>query len=382
MKCTHLLFFFVLLGYQLKAQNKQFVYVQTENKQNFLVKVGQETFSSSDPGYVVIPLLAQTQQTLIISFPESNCPPQKLNLFVNDKDKGYLLKNFDLKGWGLFDLQTMEILFASDSSADSKDYVIKTNEDGFSNMLADVTNTPSIKQTKVALAILPIALTKEVSDLISANNTDVKAIDSVASVPFEIKQLFSFLDTAGRSMTYLSKEVDQNDTIILFIPYNRIITENEISPIEKKDTLVSQNMETNEFAKEKSIETVREGVVVSGNTNGAVVKNETLLEGALLATKKGCTKVASDDDFMQLRRKMANQTAEENMTKLAEKSFKNKCFSTAQIRNLSVLYLKEENKYHFFELAFPHITDMETFPSLQSSFTEEKYKVLFQQLVN
>ena len=50
--------------------------------------------------------------------------------------------------------------------------------------------------------------------------------------------------------------------------------------------------------------------------------------------------------------------------------FKQKCFSTEQIKNLSGLFLKEEEKYHFFDAAYPFVHDSQQFKLLESQLTD------------
>ena len=70
---------------------------------------------------------------------------------------------------------------------------------------------------------------------------------------------------------------------------------------------------------------------------------------------------------------MAGENNDNNMVSEAGKVFKTKCFSTAQIKNLSTLFLTDEFKYKFFDAAYQHVSDSENFASLQSELKEEYY---------
>ena len=59
------------------------------------------------------------------------------------------------------------------------------------------------------------------------------------------------------------------------------------------------------------------------------------------------------------------------MISVARKAFKSNCFSTEQIKNLSVLFLKEDGRYRFFDAAYPFVYDSQNFSSLQSQLTDE-----------
>jgi len=98
------------------------------------------------------------------------------------------------------------------------------------------------------------------------------------------------------------------------------------------------------------------------------------------ATKK-CAVVANNEDFLKLRRRMASRTNDEGMLEEARKYFKEKCFTTEQIKNLSSMFLSNAGKYNFFELAHNDVSDIENFPSLQSELKDEEYVNRFKNLV-
>ena len=90
---------------------------------------------------------------------------------------------------------------------------------------------------------------------------------------------------------------------------------------------------------------------------------------------------AVHEDFLKLRRRMAEKTNDDGMLEEARKYFKEKCFTTEQIKNLSSLFLSNASKYNFFELAHNNVTDKENFASLQSELKDEYYVSRFKTLV-
>ena len=68
-----------------------------------------------------------------------------------------------------------------------------------------------------------------------------------------------------------------------------------------------------------------------------------------------CKAVASDDDFLKLRKKMAAEDNDDDMITLAKKVFKAKCFTVEQVKNLSVLFLKDAGRYAFFDMTYPFV---------------------------
>ena len=95
-----------------------------------------------------------------------------------------------------------------------------------------------------------------------------------------------------------------------------------------------------------------------------------------------CAAVATDEDFYKTRLNIAAATTENAMMLAAKNAFKSKCFSTEQVKNLSVLFLKDEGKYSFFEAAYPFVTDSEQFNTLESQLTDEYYINRFKAMIH
>jgi len=138
---------FLLISAVSIGQHSHFLYLQSDNKQTFYIKIGDKLFSSSLSGYIIIPKLSQGVYELNIGFPNNEWPLQTVSVEINGKDQGFLLKNFDGKGWGLFNIQTMAVLMAGNKASNNTAPVVTSNDE-FSNTLAKVVNTPSIKQIK------------------------------------------------------------------------------------------------------------------------------------------------------------------------------------------------------------------------------------------
>jgi hypothetical protein len=135
----------------------------------------------------------------------------------------------------------------------------------------------------------------------------------------------------------------------------------------KKDTLTKTPSQAKTQPTTKSAEPKK--------WNPFASKNKT----AVAAGKK--CETAAHEDFLKLRRRMAEKTNDDAMLEEARKYFKEKCFSTEQIKNLSSMFLSNAGKYNFFELAHNNVTDKENFLSLQSELKDEYYVSRFKTLV-
>ncbi len=153
MKLPVILILFSFFSQNIRAQQNRFIYIQTENKQPFYVRINNVTYSSSRSGYLIIPKLKDGTIQAEIGFPKNEWPAQIAQITLNRKDAGFLLKNFADKGWGLFNLQTMDVLMAKNSS--EKQPVAEKNDDSFTQVLSDVVNTPDLGKKPVTEVPVP-----------------------------------------------------------------------------------------------------------------------------------------------------------------------------------------------------------------------------------
>ena len=122
----------------------------------------------------------------------------------------------------------------------------------------------------------------------------------------------------------------------------------------------------------------------------AIVHKTTQTDTALNVTKPAslqnpgktnCVGVASDKDFLKLRKNMASQSSDEDMISEARKSFKARCFTTEQVRYLSSLFLTSGGKYNFFDAAYTHVVDVSNFQILELEIKDEYFKKRFKALI-
>jgi len=127
--------------------------------------------------------------------------------------------------------------------------------------------------------------------------------------------------TTGIGLVFLDILSDQvTDTI-------RVL----IQPETKKTTPVQSNQEEKKFLDIPPADSV------------AVEKGAT----QTTAKSNNCKAVAVEDDFFKLRKRMAAANNDDAMVSEAKKTFKTKCFSTTQVRNLSALFLTDESNINF-----------------------------------
>lgn len=90
-----------------------------------------------------------------------------------------------------------------------------------------------------------------------------------------------------------------------------------------------------------------------------------------------CKQLATDEDFVKLRRRMAQQKRDEDMVQEARRQFQQRCYTTAQLRVLGSLLLTDEWRYRLYDAAMPFVSDFSNFPQLESTIQSEYFRKRF-----
>ncbi|MCH5597435.1 DUF4476 domain-containing protein [Niabella ginsengisoli] len=393
-------------GYQV--QSKYFVYLQTEPAQPFYIKINGQQISANASGYLILPQLKDGDYKLIVGFPQSKTEEQRFDFRIDSKDKGYLIKDYGDEGWGLFDLQTMVVQKAIKGN-DNEAVAIKqaplpkeepkpetVPADGvsdFTKVLSQAAKDPSllekpkpapveekpVEQTPVAVEPSPSA--EPPSQQTGASQQVDENIANQAAQNRPTAQ-------SGNGVTIVyddRNESGQVDPITIFIPApngaaakTEAVKETPPQVVEQKPEPAPATVEE-PAAKESNGEagfTVEEKAPLPQKEEATEPAKEPVKN-----SNEACKSVAGETDFLQLRRAMASEGNDDEMISEAAKAFKSKCYTTAQIKYLSSMFLSNAGKYNFFAAAYAHISDKENFASLESEIKDAGYKSKFQSLI-
>ena len=365
-KTFSIIVFLMLTALGLKSQQTHFIYIQSEDKQPFYIRFKEKIISSSESGYLIAPKLEQGQLNFTLGFPKNAWPSSSYSLEIESKDLGFQLKKVDELTWALYNIQTSDLLSPVEVNKVSNQ-IIETSTDEFTNILAEVSNTPSVKQRKINTENNSTGLASNIdsSSIAKENITIDSSVTEIIGVrvpvqtkpivikekkekkskirlePSNVKQDFSFLDSTGRSLTYTIKEGDTEDHVVVFISYEKPL----VFPKAEPDSIMPVAIEQ---------------IITPENTQTQVQQ------------VSRCSSNAEEKDFLKLRRKMTQEDNEVKMIEVAEKAFKDKCYSTDQVRYLAVLFINEDNRLAFIRISVNYITDLSLFGTLQQLFNTEK----------
>lgn len=355
------------------AQQNHFIYLQTENKQAFYVKLDKKILSSSASGYLIIPKLLDGTQTLTLGFPKNEWPEQSVTCVIDKKDAGYILKNFGDKGWGLFSWQSLNVVMASIKKEEETPAVAAKKAEP-----EKIKEQPAVENIVQVIKEEPVTAPADKP----AEQVIIEAKNAAPVKPASaIVKLFSNKTAGGIEMLFTDGASGNADTIGVFFS----IAENENVQAANKTEVQKQSEIKEENIVVKVAETVRPKTQVKkeleinqADSNESIAVKENVPQQTAPLKKpviqnSDCKAFATEDDFMKLRKKMAAEENDDDMVNAARKTFKTKCFTVEQIKNLSVLFLNDNGRYKFFDAAYPFISDTYNFHSLQKLLTDDYY---------
>lgn len=409
-------FFSFILKMGVQAQQLRFIYLQSDDKSPFFVKVDEKYLSSSENGYIIIPKLHEGTYNLVIGIAGDKLASQEVSISTKDANAGYLIQKNDTKNFELVSLNTLQPVKAVVQTGSAKPVKIIKNEDEFAKVLAQVVgdssillaeaeNQPAVLKNvdKVDSAVTAINNSQKVNESAIENN-EIKNKLNVEADTFKvvthkvdnnkISQIKYDSLADGFKMIYV--DAASNDTIDILLPVKSSIisgsSENKSTytvkeeiqdanpnqdarfldmklqnPNATPDTVTTQNNDFVIFDKKS------ENIQTSGSKDDFEKK---------LKNNSGCKSIATQKGFLKLRSQMSSAKSEPDMTKMAISTFASTCFTTEQIKNLGVLYLVEEERYKFYVAAYPYVTDLDNFITLQNQLTDNYFKDRFKAMVN
>ena len=374
LKSWFIYFLSFLLSVTVQAQQVRFIYIQTENKEPFYVKIDNRVFTSSESGYLIISRLIENEYKLVIGFPENEWPELNVTVNVKDTNAGFMLKNYGKGGWGMINMQSMEFLVMQKSSALLKEMETKTSDNEFARVLAAVVNDPSIAEVTIA---------KKITEAVNTTTENKPVVIPAAkeTVQPKVAKLMQDSTSEGLLITYLDSVTAGADTVKVFLPVNKTVLPGTVSEkgiIDSNDPRFINMELQNPNAKTDSGTVAKDDFVITEKKG----KKATELNSNKGTINADCKKMATQNDFLKLRKQMAGEASGKKMIKAANKQFSTTCYTTEQIKNLGVLFITEEEKYTFYVAAFASVTDKDNYGVLEDQFTDKYYKTRFSAMLS
>ncbi|GAC1380180.1 MAG: hypothetical protein NVSMB45_03120 [Ginsengibacter sp.] len=354
--------------------------MQSYNNQPFYLRFENKVLSSSSTGYVIIPKLNDGNYQLTVGFAKNQYPEQIFNIAVKG-NAGYELKNFPDKGWGLFDLQTAQVIMggANTNVIVSSEPSTPKKSDAFADMLSTVVKDSTIRvDDSSAMTNNVSKQEKQEEKIISESIESAKKQDAV-NLYTEIKKITENISDGGLERIYVDNNGKRTDTIRVLLPGNFEKAKDKIVISESKSSEVVKE----DIAEKPKVDNVKPApkFIEDDNSKTPSVKAQ-YNNNSISMINSDCKAVATEEDFLKLRKKMAGEKTDDNMIAVARKAFKSRCYNTAFIKNLSVLFLTDQGRYSFLDAAYPFSPDCENFPILEKELSDPYYITRFRAMIH
>ncbi len=366
----------------LLAQEKHFVFIQSDNNLPFYVSLNGKLYSSAASGYMIIPALADGNYNFSVGFAKNAFPEQSFEFVIDKKDLGFNLKNLGEKGWGLFNLQSLNVTMAGSSPSNEVAKAISEKEqpkDDFEPLISfDKKSKETVAKRKKAADTLATeqAVTNDKSNEQEAakSNALTKADDNFAIT--DVKKVSESKDEDGMHLVYKDDNGKNSDTIHIIIPSAKSSSNIENSVSSSETSNAGNTDASSKPVASENVAAARDSLKFldinpdKSKTDAAtaVVDNNTAA-----ITNSKCKNIATDEDFIRVRRKMAMQASDEKMINEAKKLYRNKCLTTSQIKKLSTLFLSDEGRYNFINASYNSASDVSEYSTLQSEFIDPAF---------
>jgi len=407
-----------LLVLAVRAQSSHFIYFQTENNTPFYIKMGERVMSATASGYLILPDLPDSTYNIAIGFP-SVLVESRFRIPIGGNDLGFLIRNAG-NSPSLSDLQNGASINPFVDEAD-RNVTYQERTDAFTTLLSAAANDPTLVFVAVRPAPVvrkesppPPAETVKTTVTPPPSNDTATAVTAITTVdttgtasinpPKDTTIIDTSVKTAGRPVTATITTTDSSDTatVSMVIPgatppepaYQRSVVKrhSESSTGEGFGLVYYDNTKD-------GIDTIR--LLIPNPRIVLKPKDTTVYDGQMLnlkdipayrkdtlstpppsyAATKVCKAMASESDFFKLRKAMAARVSDEAMVEEAKKSFRARCFTTEQVRNLGSLFLTSAGKYQFFDAAYEHVSDTDQFSTLASELKDDYYLKRFKALI-
>ena len=334
---TFLVLIFSIVTSFISAQTHQFVFIENLYKQPFSIKINGKTQESNGKSFITLPKLAIGNHTIFVS--TENSKDNKFTLSIDENDAGYTLKQNENNDWILFDINRFTIV-----EQDGKKTIII--EPAKPQIIIDIEEKDVIKINDVKEILDTTINTKK--DEIALIETPKKIVEKKYKP--KTKKIAQHKTEEGIHQTYVDISNNKIDTIAIYIPIQNNVQLDTITALKAKPI------------EEQKIE------------NSSV-------DIALLSANN-CFIKATEKDVADFSQKLQTASILKAKLKVANIVFKEKCYTTNQIKRLSVLFNNDSGKFNFFKLALPAISDSKNFVILAKEIKDEKLQEELMALTN
>ena len=346
---------------------QHYLFIEADGQQPFYVKKGDMLYSSSSSGFLIIPKVAKGDVHIVVGFPKGIYPEVSFDIQAVDRDRGFHLKLFDGKGWGLFDRTSLEVFMSATGAAINTSVVSeKKDSNPFAELLSGATGDEALlkKQTVNSKSqVVPPAQAQ--ANRQEQKNTEMLKEKAIQPMLIKLEET-----DADKTITFIDKLASgEADTVNVQIDKPMLVENNPPKRPVKPSTSVAAELP----------------LVNSTAPTTAPLQVDTIESSAPLITNTKrlpeCNKaLAADKDMFVLQKKLLGISTEQDQIAFVEKSFGLKCYSSKQAVEIASLFLDEGSRLRLFERIYWLVTDQVELKQAGSLFFKEENIQAFRKL--
>ena len=361
-----ILFFFAFqLGVVSLLNAQHYFFIEAEGQQPFYIKRGSETFSSTASGFLILSKLTVKEIDFIIGFPNKLYPEVSFKVNGLDRDRGFLLKQNQSKGWILLDRSGAGMIAGGEVTPQVLSAVSANSSAGFADLLADATGDKSLLEKTI---YSPATATKQVTATTKtpSNNSPAKKPQNQQAPPKPkswgiIRSIVQSDDSIAMRITYFEKNAKENwDTISVEIEKTlRSKPPVKIEPVNSQLNQISENP-------------------ISLSEKAAASVNKTVEN---FVSTDCVNPIALPKDLREVQRKMSKSASLDEQIAVASKAMTERCFTTKQVKELGAVFWEEQHRLMFFARVRKWVSDPALYGELEQSFLQEGSKKAFRDML-
>jgi hypothetical protein len=344
--------FFAGILFCLTADAQHYIYVECDNPRSFHAKTGDKSYATAS-GFLIIPKITGPTAEIAIGFPDSSRSTLTFLINLNGQDRGFQLKMFEGKGWGLFDRTTMDVQMATAAEFPSESQIRKQKQENFGALLSAATNDPS----------LTLKATSS-----SQNNTSTLTGAPERRPQPPIMEIEKRKPVAGQDSnrsTYIVKiadESDQQTTKMVFL-----------------DKSISGNIDT------VSVQVDRFSTDLNPPTKQTPAAPLDLISPKSEGVKQALTACnqnpTTEKELRALQKKLLGTANETDQIQVVEKALRSRCITSQQALELGSYFTRESNRLELYKKIYPLISDPQHFGNAVMQFADQANRSLIGQMV-
>jgi hypothetical protein len=378
-----------------------FVLIQADSSQSFYIRLGDQLYTSSPEGHLILSRLKDSSYSITIGFPGQVFPEERFSFDIHQKDQIFRLKQEDGRVWRLYDDQGLALkgLDGGESGNNKSRVAGIKKDDAFSRLMADLVrdtavmyNTYAMQQilsdspSRAATAVSPPAVSPPAISP-PAVPADTQAAAPVVTPPPTAPPV----STPPAAVVPLYRPALKDSAVVAGPLYRP----SDVVKVSEHKSARSLRLVYADHAADSKTDTiviiipVDTGRQAAGGGHGPNPDSPVLGSGsgprqarpALPFVNSDCHAYATDYDLDKLRVKMLGSAKDEDRIQDARRFFKTKCFSTRQIKALTEVFTTDATKFRFLEAAYPFVSD-DHFPELISLLADPVYSGRFRAMTD